>query len=79
MTAKLVIYFIPALLRRIDPWKSPESGTTGETACPTTEYQQIVKLVGQAFSLSKFCQGLLSLGDGLFGEPVKSSTRRRGL
>jgi YNFM family putative membrane transporter len=37
------------------PWqKSPASGTTGETACPTTRHRQLRSLVGQAFSLSGF-------------------------
>jgi TadE-like protein len=36
------------------PWrKSPESGTTGETACPTTKDQRFTKLVGQGFILSE--------------------------
>jgi len=35
------------------PWqKSSKSGTTGETACPTTKDQRSASPVGQAFSLS---------------------------
>ena len=33
--------------------KRPQAGTTGGTACPTTEDQQLTKLVGQAFSMSE--------------------------
>jgi ligand-binding sensor domain-containing protein/two-component sensor histidine kinase len=47
------------------PWqKLPESGKTGGTACPTTNDQYFIKLVGQAFSLSGLLPRAARAGNG---------------